>query len=241
MTADQGTGSATITVGEKDDELSARLDEGLTAFNNAAVGVHEERSLSVRVTDPDGTLVAGLTGWTWGTSAGISMVWVRDDRRGDGWGARLVAAAEDEARARGCVQISVSSFQFQAPGFYRRLGYVGTGRTEGYPGEVSDLHFWKRLDGPPAPSRLRLVAVVDFLPGEAEAVVRYEDAVLALLPRHGGLLEQRMRAPEAEVHVISFASRDGLASFLADPDRRRLRTEFADVTLTNRVLEITEV
>lgn len=233
--------SALLLVGDKDEELAALLDRELTAFNNAAVGVHEERSLSVRVTGPDGAVIAGLTGWTWGTSAGISMVWVHADHRRDGWGGRLLAAAEDEARVRGCDRISVSSFTFQAPEFYRRHGYVATGRTEGYPGDVSDVHFWKRLDGPTVAPRLRLVAVVDYPAGHEQTVQRYEDDVLALLPRHGGLLEQRLRGPEAEVHVISFASRAGLDAYLADPDRAELRAEIGELAPNARVLTVTEV
>jgi hypothetical protein len=40
-----------------------------------------------------------------------------------GWGAQLLAA-EEEARRRGCNRVCVSSFTFQAPGFYRKYGYV---------------------------------------------------------------------------------------------------------------------
>lgn len=66
--------------------LSTRLSEELTAFNNDATGAHDDRGLSVRVTDEAGELVAGLVGWTWGGCAGISEVWVRADRRHEGWG-----------------------------------------------------------------------------------------------------------------------------------------------------------
>ena len=46
-----------------------------------------------------------------------------------------------------CDRIHVSSFTFQAPGFYARHGYVETGRTEGIPTpENADVHFVKHLD-----------------------------------------------------------------------------------------------
>ena len=71
---------------------------------------------------------------------------------------------------------------------------------------------------------LLLVAVVEMADGQVEAGRRYEDAVLALLGRHGGTLERRLReASGTEVHVIRFAQRAGLDSFLADPDRVALR------------------
>ncbi len=45
----------------------------------------EQSELSVKVVAEDGSVVAGLAGWTWGTCAGISLVWVREDARRQGW------------------------------------------------------------------------------------------------------------------------------------------------------------
>jgi GNAT superfamily N-acetyltransferase len=135
-----------LTVGDKDAELDARLDAELTAYNLATSGVHEQAEFTVKITDDAGDLVAGLSGWTWGTCAGISLVWVREDRRAQGAGARLLEAADRVARERGCTQIVVSSFTFQAPGFYARHGFVETGRIEGLPIDgAADVHLVKRL------------------------------------------------------------------------------------------------
>ncbi|MFF0742475.1 GNAT family N-acetyltransferase [Streptomyces sp. NPDC004111] len=143
MTTDQ---NATLRVGEGDKELGDRLDKELTAFNNAATGAHDERELSVRVTDDAGELVGGLTGWTWGGLGGVHMLWVREDARHGGWGTRLMRAAEAEALRRGCDRMSVSSFTFQAPDFYRGLGYREVGRLPGIPGGHEDVYFLKRLE-----------------------------------------------------------------------------------------------
>lgn len=58
---------------------------------------------------------------------------------------KILAAAEAEALRRGCDRVCVSSFTFQAPGFYQRHGYVETGRTLGIPGGYEDVHLFKRL------------------------------------------------------------------------------------------------
>jgi GNAT superfamily N-acetyltransferase len=135
-----------LTVGDADAALDQKLSDELDAFNFAACGVSNLRELTVKVEDADGSLVAGLSGWTWGTCAGIAMVWVREDARKEGWGSRLLERAEDAARQRGCTQVVVSSFTFQAPEFYRRHGYVETGRTEALPLEGNaDVHFVKSL------------------------------------------------------------------------------------------------
>ena len=135
-----------LTIGDGDAELDARLDAELSEFNLATSGVHVRSEFTVKIEDGGDELVAGLSGWTWGTCAGISLVWVREDRRAQGAGARLLAAAERVARERGCHQIVVSSFTFQAPGFYERHGFVETGRIEGLPIEgAADVHLAKRL------------------------------------------------------------------------------------------------
>jgi GNAT superfamily N-acetyltransferase len=134
------------TVGDGDSELAERLGKELTDFNMQATGVDDQRGLSVQVRDADGDLVAGLTGWTWGTCAGIELVWVRADQRRSGLGGQLLAAAEAEARSRGCAQVLVSSFTFQAPEFYARKGYVEFARSEGIPTAGSaDVHMVKVL------------------------------------------------------------------------------------------------
>uniref|UniRef100_A0AAU3IBI2 GNAT family N-acetyltransferase n=1 Tax=Streptomyces sp. NBC_01393 TaxID=2903851 RepID=A0AAU3IBI2_9ACTN len=77
----------------------------------------------------------------------MELLWVREDSRRDGWGSRILQAAEIEARRRGCDRVAVSSFTFQAPGFYQRHGYAETGRTLGIPGGHADVHLFKSLIG----------------------------------------------------------------------------------------------
>ncbi len=135
-----------VVVGEGDAALDQRLSNELDAHNKLVAGAGEPREFTVKMEDEHGHLVAGLSGWTWGTSAGIAMVWVREAERRCGYGARLLDAAETVARDRGCERINVSSFTFQAPAFYSKHGYTEVGRTEALPliGQA-DVHFVKLL------------------------------------------------------------------------------------------------
>ncbi|MFJ2741107.1 GNAT family N-acetyltransferase [Streptomyces sp. NPDC087440] len=135
---------AVLRVGGEDHDLADRLDRELTAFNNAASGASEEE-LSVRVTDASGELIGGLTGFTWGGLGFVHLLWVREGARHAGWGARLMRGAEEEMRRRGCTGAAVSTYTFQAPGFYERLGYEETGRLPGVPGGHEDVYLFKRL------------------------------------------------------------------------------------------------
>lgn len=128
-------------------ELDQRLSDELDKVNAARTeGVAPSRELTVQVLDGAGDLAAGMSGWTWGVAAGIGMTWVREDARGDGLGATLLNLFEEEASARGCTHVFVTSFTFQAPGFYQRHGYREIFRWEGVPTpDAADVHMRKEL------------------------------------------------------------------------------------------------
>lgn len=136
-----------VLVGDGLPELDQRLSDELDRVNAAATpGVAAARELTVQLLDEAGDLAAGISGWTWGVAAGIGMTWVREDARGAGLGSRLLTSFEEEARARGCTHVFVTSFTFQAPGFYQRHGYREIFRWEGVPTpEAADVHLRKDL------------------------------------------------------------------------------------------------
>jgi ribosomal protein S18 acetylase RimI-like enzyme len=123
----------------------ALLDERLYEFNAAASGVDDGRLLAIFVRDGDGKIVAGLHGWTWGGTGFVQTIWVHETRRGRGLGSRLLARAEAEARHRGCHQMHLDTLTYQAPGFYRRLGYEVIGELPGWPGDDVRIFLRKRL------------------------------------------------------------------------------------------------
>jgi GNAT superfamily N-acetyltransferase len=137
----------TSVLGEADPELDGRLSAELDRVNaDANPGVAPARELTVRVLDQHGELAAGVSGWTWGVAAGIGLTWVREDARAAGLGSRMLTDFEAAARTRGCSHVFVTSFTFQAPGFYERHGYREIFRWEGVPRpEAADVHLRKDL------------------------------------------------------------------------------------------------
>jgi len=123
----------------------AQLSERIIAFNVAVTGYDDGRSLSCFLRDADGELYAGLDGFTWGGYAMIEWLWVAESKRGEGLGTRLVRAAEAEATARDCAVIRVNTHSFQAPDFYRALGYEEIGRATDAPVGHGEFFFSKRL------------------------------------------------------------------------------------------------
>jgi len=125
---------------------AAELRDRLHEYNFDATGYRDGRSLSCFLRDVDGQLIAGLDGFTWGGYAKIEYLWVVSSQRGEGLGRRLLSAAEDEARARGCVVARVDSHAFQAPDFYRKYGYEEVGFVDDAPIGYGEYFFAKRLD-----------------------------------------------------------------------------------------------
>jgi ribosomal protein S18 acetylase RimI-like enzyme len=109
------------------------LEDGLYDYNVEQTGSDDGKWLSIFVRDDKGEIVAGLHGWTWSGACRVQTLWVHKDLRHQGYGRRLLAAAEQEARARGCEQILLDSFSFQAPLFYQKLGYEIIGTLEDFP------------------------------------------------------------------------------------------------------------
>ena len=127
------------------DADSADLRDAIHEFNFATTGYRDGRSLSCFLRDDDGALVAGIDGFTWGGYARVDYLWVTEQLRGQGLGSRLLDAAEEEARRRGCGTIVLDTHSFQAPDFYSRLGYAPVGETLDTPVGYTQTLFQKQI------------------------------------------------------------------------------------------------
>lgn len=99
-----------------------RIRSGLVAYNIPRFEDLNVKELGVYYRE-DGVLLAGLTGETHGDWLEIDFLWVTETLRRQGIGSRLLDAAENEARNRGCKHSFLNTFDFQAPGFYEKKGY----------------------------------------------------------------------------------------------------------------------
>jgi GNAT superfamily N-acetyltransferase len=121
------------------------LDDRLYEYNVSRTGIADGRLLAIILRDRHNDIIAGLYGWTWGRCCEVKTLWVHEQWRGQGLGTRLMTAAEDEARTRGAAQIVLSTHSFQAPDFYRRLGFESVGHIEDYPVGYQNVFLRKRL------------------------------------------------------------------------------------------------
>lgn len=115
------------------------LEDRLYEFNQAATGIDNGRALGFFVRDDSDQIVAAATGHTWGGTGELHQVWVAEGRRRAGLGRRLLAAAEVEATRRDCSQLVLSTHSFQAPDFYRKLGFEIVAELPDYPRGHAEL------------------------------------------------------------------------------------------------------
>ncbi|MEL7469954.1 MAG: GNAT family N-acetyltransferase [Pseudomonadota bacterium] len=74
----------------------------------------------------------------------IRGFWVDEDHRGSGLGTKMMRALEVEAVRRGCSRAALDTYSWQAPDFYKRLGFREYGTLE-YPNKRSRHYLVKDL------------------------------------------------------------------------------------------------
>jgi ribosomal protein S18 acetylase RimI-like enzyme len=126
------------------DDLAA-VSRGLEAYNVVQTGLDDARRLAIFLRDEAGQIVGGLCGWTWWGCCAIDELWIAEHARGREYGTRMIGLAEQEARARGCHQITLTTMSFQAPDFYRKLGYEEYAILDGFVGGHVRHYFRKSL------------------------------------------------------------------------------------------------
>ncbi|MFW9080822.1 GNAT family N-acetyltransferase [Pseudomonas sp. P2757] len=118
----------------------------LHAYNVAKAGIAKSKPLTLLVRDEQDVILGGLYGrfvcqWLF-----IDLLAVPEQGRGQGIGSKLMHMAEDLARENGCIGIWLDTFDFQAPEFYKKLGFSQFGELVDYPPGHKRHFFQKRLN-----------------------------------------------------------------------------------------------
>ncbi len=106
-----------------DAEDATFVRDSLSLFNVAVTGDSYYSPLAIYLKDERGAVLGGVLGHVWGGWLDLNALWVAEPFRGQGYGARLLRAAEDEARMQGCHGVFLTTFSFQAPEFYEKFDY----------------------------------------------------------------------------------------------------------------------
>jgi len=129
------------------DEVGEKIVGLVVEYNNSKAGPSNGRPLFVTLRDHAAEIRGGLSGATSRGWLFIDHLVVPEVSRGQGIGKRLVEMAEAEAIKRGCSNAWLNTFEFQARGFYEKLGYECFGELKNYPAGFSRF-FMQRSLGP---------------------------------------------------------------------------------------------
>jgi len=117
----------------------------LRAYNQSKAGPSNYEPLVVVLRDESDQVRGGAWGYTAYGWLFVQLLVVPEEARGSGLGTRLMALAESTALQRGCHDVWLDTHEFQAKGFYEKLGYEQFGQLPNYPPPFSRFFFKKHL------------------------------------------------------------------------------------------------
>lgn len=120
----------------------AELYEGLDGFNQQQLPGYTERRRLWTVRNDQGQLIAGLYARMQMNTLHVDYFWIAESERGNQLGSKLIAQVEAESRSQGIYRIYLDTYTFQAPGFYRKLGFNEVGRFIDFPTDGIDKVFF---------------------------------------------------------------------------------------------------
>ena len=127
------------------EEQRQAILQPLIEYNDAQTGGSKSEPFALMVKDENGEILGGLYGRMIFRWMFIELLSVPEQGRGQGIGSKLMAQAEALAREKNCHGLWLDTFDFQAPEFYRKLGFSQFGEIVDYPPGHKRHYFQKRL------------------------------------------------------------------------------------------------
>ena len=134
-----------MTIIDLNEEQVEDIEERLEDFDESYITYKMDGEIHIGIED-DGKLVAGLNAYITNFKIlYVSTVFVDEEYRRKGLGARLMREMEKRAADMGVDTIRLDTFNWQGKEFYEALGYEAVGHYE-HPGDgYSEYFFMKRI------------------------------------------------------------------------------------------------
>lgn len=133
-----------ITIDDPIEADKLALVAALRADNDTQVTPFDPQPVAILI-QTDGVTVGGLSGRSGYGWMFVDYLVLPAALRGSGLGTRLMQAAEEVARERGCIGMWLDTFSFQARGFYVKPGFTVFGTIDDYPIGHRRFYLSKRL------------------------------------------------------------------------------------------------
>ena len=117
----------------------------LAAFEETTAGPLDIKPLAILIKDADGRTIGGLWGLSLFRWLMVELLFIPETLRKSGLGTEIMGEAERIARERGCIGIWLDTYSFQAPAFYKKLGFTAFGQVDDHPPGQTRIFMQKRL------------------------------------------------------------------------------------------------
>jgi GNAT superfamily N-acetyltransferase len=109
------------------------IQDRLRDYNLLHAEADNHQPFAIFLRAADNSLMGDLLGGTYWGWLHVDVLWIHETLRRQGYGHALLAAAEEEARRRGCRYAHLDTMSFQALGFYEQQGYQVFGKLDDLP------------------------------------------------------------------------------------------------------------
>jgi ribosomal protein S18 acetylase RimI-like enzyme len=106
-----------------DSKAVQALNDGIMAYAKQVKGFGPIRFFGFFIHDSNKQIVGGCQCDMLYGCLYIGSLWVSEQLRGQGYGTRLMASAEKLAKEHQCHFIAVNTMDWEALGFYKKMGY----------------------------------------------------------------------------------------------------------------------
>ncbi|MCW8399688.1 GNAT family N-acetyltransferase [Legionella sp. PATHC038] len=112
-----------ITDFKENDVVSKIIYENLKKFNESIIGNYEAKPFIIHAQTEGLEVLGGIKGDIFGKLCRVFTVWIHEQYRRQGLGRELFEQLDVFAKENHCQMIQLDTAEFQAKGFYQKLGY----------------------------------------------------------------------------------------------------------------------
>lgn len=131
--------------GELPPEDKKIMVDGMLSYHAQKGHPRKTETYSVTLKNKEGKLVGCVIVTFLWNGMHIDTLWVEESLRGKGYGRKLMEMAEKEGSKRGATIAYTDTFTWQAPEFYKKMGYEEYGKLEDFPPGNSLTYFYKKI------------------------------------------------------------------------------------------------